>query len=201
MVLILSQTTRGVPLDHVAVDLTEANGRTQPEIGLLPIVHGSAYPVEAVAECNVIAHGDVEVVNFIAYRTLERRERLFPTFPVCICSPVLQRGHDVERHEFPRVDGHNPIDVPRPKRLDPTLYYPFDFGFIVFLVFFDCHSFLLSRACYEPQVLVVISPRITNDQETCRFLAEKKSRDAWGTHWSVTQDSTIRIMSIWTEKA
>src|SRR3989442_14895748 len=61
-----------------AVDLTEASGPTQPEIGLQPIVHGSAYPVEAVAECNVIAHSDVEVMNFIAYRPLERREHLFP---------------------------------------------------------------------------------------------------------------------------
>jgi hypothetical protein len=51
----------------LAVDLTEASGPTQPEIGLLSIVHGSAYPVEAVGECNVIAHSDVEVVNFISF--------------------------------------------------------------------------------------------------------------------------------------
>ncbi len=60
----------------LAVDLPEASGPTQPEIGLLPSVHGSAYPVEAVGECHVIAHRDGEVVNFIADRTLERRECL-----------------------------------------------------------------------------------------------------------------------------
>src|SRR5437773_11593937 len=73
----------------LAVDLTEASGPTQPEIGLLPSVHGSPYPVEAVGECNIIAYRDGQVVNFIAYRTLEQRERLFPNFPECICSYVL----------------------------------------------------------------------------------------------------------------
>src|SRR5947207_8061481 len=140
----------------LAVDLTEASGPTQPEIGLLPIVHGSAYPVEAVGECNVIAHSDGQVVNFIAYRTLERREYLFPGFPECICSHVSQRGHNVERHDLLRVDRHDAFDVLVTNRLDPTLYYPFDFGFIVFLVFFDCHSFLLTLACYESHILVVI---------------------------------------------
>src|SRR5579864_6224193 len=53
----------------LAVDLTEASGPTQPESGLLPIVQGPAYPVEAVGECYVIAHSDGQVVNFIAYRT------------------------------------------------------------------------------------------------------------------------------------
>src|SRR5258708_1248656 len=76
--------------------------------------------------------------------------------PVYICSHVLQRGHEVERHQFGRVDGHHPIDVPRAKRLDVTLYCPFDFGFIVFLVFFDGHSFLLPLACCESQVIAVI---------------------------------------------
>src|SRR5947209_2039948 len=140
----------------LATDLTEASGPTQPEIGLLPSVHGSAYPVEAVGECNVIAHRDVEVVNFIAYRTLERREDLFPGFPEGTCSHVSQRGHDVERHDLLRVERHDAFDVLVTNRLDPTLYYPFDFGFIVFLVFFDCHSFLLPLACYESQILVVI---------------------------------------------
>src|SRR5260370_41224535 len=54
----------------LAVDLTEASGPTQPEIGLLPSVQGSAYPIEAVGECNVIAHRDGEVVNFIVNRAL-----------------------------------------------------------------------------------------------------------------------------------
>ena len=54
----------------LAVDLTEASGPPQPEIGPLPIVPGSAYPVETVGECNVIAHSDVEVVNFIVNRAL-----------------------------------------------------------------------------------------------------------------------------------
>src|SRR6266704_4749462 len=127
----------------LAVDLTEASGPTQPEIGLLPSVHGSAYPVEAVGEGNVIAHRDGQVVNFIAYRTLERREYLFPGFPECICSHVSQRGHDVERHDLRRVERHDASDVLVTNRLDPTLYYPFDCGFIVFLVFFDCHCSLL----------------------------------------------------------
>ena len=72
----------------LAVDLPEASGPTQPEIGLLPSVHGSAYPVEAVGECHVIAHSDVEVVNFIVDRALVDYEYLFPTFPECICSQV-----------------------------------------------------------------------------------------------------------------
>ena len=54
----------------LAIDLTQASGPTQPEISLLPIVQGTAYPVEAVSECNVIAHSDVEVVNFIVNRAL-----------------------------------------------------------------------------------------------------------------------------------
>src|SRR6266567_7200738 len=140
----------------LAVDLTEASGPTQPEIGLLPIVHGSAYPVEAVGEGHVIAHRDGQVVNFIADRTLERREYLFPGFPEGLCSHVAQRGHDVKRHDLLRVERHDAFDVLVTKRLDPTLYYPLDFGFIVFLVFFDCHSFLLPLACSESRILVVI---------------------------------------------
>src|SRR5258708_23299386 len=126
-----------------AVDLAEASGPTQPVTDLLPIVHGCAQPVEAVGECHVIAHRDGQVSNFIVDRTRERRERLFPMFPVCIRSHVLQRGHDVERHEFGRVHGHNPIEVLRTNRLPPALYDPCRFGLIVFLVFFDCHHFLL----------------------------------------------------------
>src|SRR6266446_6876304 len=64
--------------------------------------------------------------------------------PVDICSHVLQRGHEVERHQFGCVDGHHPIDVPGAQRLDVTLYCPFDGGFIVVLVFFDGHRFLLT---------------------------------------------------------
>src|SRR6266487_1921060 len=94
-----------------AVDLTEASGPTQPEIGLLPSVHGSAYPVEAVSEGHVIAHRDGQVVNFIADRTLERREYLFPTFPECIRPHVAQRGHDVKRHDLLRVERHDALDV------------------------------------------------------------------------------------------
>src|SRR5574337_2145315 len=128
-----------------AVDLSEASGPTQPESDLLPSVQGSAYPVEAVAECHVIAHRDGQVVNFIVDRTLERREHRFPNFPECICSYVAQRGHDVERHDLPRIEGHDPIDVPRANRRDPPLYGSFDFGFLVFLDFFDCHGFLPCR--------------------------------------------------------
>src|SRR6266566_3288720 len=91
----------------LAVDLTEAGGPTQPEIGLLPIVHGSAYPVEAVGEGNVIAHSDVEVVNFIVNRALVDGEDLFPNVPECICSHVAQRGHDVERHDLLRIERHD----------------------------------------------------------------------------------------------
>src|SRR5436190_23252427 len=102
----------------LAVDLPEASGPTQPEIGLQLIVHGSAYPVEAVGECNVIAHSNVEVVNFIAYRTLERREYFFPNVSECICSHVAQRGHDVERHDLRRVERHDAFDVLVMKRSD-----------------------------------------------------------------------------------
>src|SRR6266571_9357208 len=104
-----------------AVDLTEAGGPTQPEIGLLPSVQGSAYPVEAVAECNVIAHRDGEVVHFIVDRTLERREHLFPNFPEGICSYVAQRGHDVERHDLLRVERHDAFDVLGTHRSDPIV--------------------------------------------------------------------------------
>jgi len=75
-----------------AVDRAPARGPTQPEIGLQPIVHGSAYAAEAVGECHVIAHRDGEVVHFIAYGTLERREDFFPHVSECICSHVSQRG-------------------------------------------------------------------------------------------------------------
>src|SRR5258708_7927685 len=60
----------------LAVDLTQASGPTQPEIGLLPSVQGSAYPVEAVGEGNVIAHRDGQVVNFIVNRALVDCQRL-----------------------------------------------------------------------------------------------------------------------------
>jgi len=71
-----------------AVDRAPARGPTQPEIGLQLIVHGPAYVVEAVGECNVIAHSNGEVVHFIADRTLERREDFFPNVSECICSHV-----------------------------------------------------------------------------------------------------------------
>ena len=71
-----------------ALDLPEARGPTQPEIGLQPSVHGSAYAVEAVGECHVIAHSNAEVVHFIIDRTLERREDFFPNVSECICSHV-----------------------------------------------------------------------------------------------------------------
>ena len=64
----------------LAVDLTEASGPTQPEIGLLPSVHGSAYPVEAVGECHVIAHRDGQVVNFIVNRALVDEKTSSQTF-------------------------------------------------------------------------------------------------------------------------
>src|SRR5438270_1486382 len=102
----------------LAVDRAPASGPTQPESGLLPIVHGSAYPVEAVGECNVIAHSDVEVVNFIVNRDLVDEEDLFPNFPECICSYVSQRGHDVERHDLLRVERHDAFDVLVTKRSD-----------------------------------------------------------------------------------
>src|SRR6516164_7080517 len=95
----------------LAVDLPEASCPTQPEISLLPCVHGSAYPVEAVGECNVIAHRDGEVVNFIVNRTPVDEEYLFPKFPECICSQVAQRWHDVERHNILRVHRHDAFDV------------------------------------------------------------------------------------------
>src|SRR6266700_4509783 len=104
-----------------AVDLTEASGPTQPEIGLLPSVHGSAYPVEAVGEGNVIAHRDVEVVNFIVNRALVDGEDLFPNVPECICSHVSQRGHDVERHDLLRIERHDAFDVLVTKRSDPIV--------------------------------------------------------------------------------
>ena len=72
----------------LAVDLPPARGPTQPVTDLLPSVQGCATPVEAVGEGHVIAHRDVQVSNFIAERTLDRREPLFPMFPVCICSHV-----------------------------------------------------------------------------------------------------------------
>src|SRR5262249_11365210 len=115
----------------LAVDLAEASGPTQPEIGLLPSVHRSAYPVEAVAECNVIAHRDGEVMNFIAYRTLERREHLFPNFPEGICSSVSQRGHEVERHDLLRGERHDAFDVLVMKRSDAIVYESLDCCLIV----------------------------------------------------------------------
>ena len=144
----------------LASDLAPARGPTHPDTDLLPSGQGCARPVEAVGEGHILAHRNGQVGNFIADRTRERRERLFPTFPHCICSHVLERGHDVERHDLRRVHGHYPIEVLRAKRLDKPLYQPFDFNFIVFLALFACHSFLLTLACYEPHVLVVIRPPI-----------------------------------------
>ena len=104
-----------------AVDLPPASGPTQPQIGPLPIVHGSAYPVEAEGKGHVIAHRDGGVVQFIADRTLERREDRFLGFPECICSHVSQRGYDVKRHDLLRVNRHDAFDVLVTNRLDPTL--------------------------------------------------------------------------------
>ena len=58
----------------LAVDRAPASGPTQPEIGLLPIVHGPADPVEAVAEGHVMAYRDGQVVHFIVNRTLVDEE-------------------------------------------------------------------------------------------------------------------------------
>jgi len=72
---------------------------------------GNDYPVKAVSEGHVIARRDGQVSNFIADRTLERREYLFPNFPECICSHVAQRGHDVKRHDLRRVERYDAFDV------------------------------------------------------------------------------------------
>src|SRR5260221_11463531 len=130
-----------------AVDLTEASGPTQPEIGLLPSVQGSAYPVEAVGEGNVIAHRDGEVVNFIVNRALVDGEDLFPNVPECICSQVAQRGHDVERHDLLRIERHDACDVLGTNRSDPIVNEYLDCYIIVFLVCYDCTRILRSTAC------------------------------------------------------
>src|SRR6266566_5962712 len=105
----------------LAVDLSEASGPPQPEISLLPSVQGSADPVEAVAEGYILAHRDAEVSNVIADRTLERREDRFPGFPEGFCSHILQRGHNVERHDPRCVESHDAVDVLVTNRLDPAL--------------------------------------------------------------------------------
>ena len=64
----------------LASDLAPASGPTSPETELLPSGHGCATPVEAVGEGHVIAHRDRQVSNFKVDRTLDRRERLFPSF-------------------------------------------------------------------------------------------------------------------------
>ena len=70
------------------VDFPEARNPTQPEIGLQSIVHGSAYVVETVGKCHIIAHSHAEVVYFIADRTLERREDFFTHGSERICAYV-----------------------------------------------------------------------------------------------------------------
>jgi hypothetical protein len=65
---------RGILMrDHpLPVNLAEVNGRTPPNIGLLPVCPGSADPVKTVAESHVIARSDAQVANVVANRTLER---------------------------------------------------------------------------------------------------------------------------------
>jgi hypothetical protein len=82
--------------EPVAVNLPKARRRPNPEIGPVPILQGAAYPIEAVSKCDIITHGDGEVANLVTERMLVHRKGVYPVFPFCFCSHVLQRRYDVE---------------------------------------------------------------------------------------------------------
>ena len=82
--------------EPVAVNLPKARRRPKPEIGPVPILQCAAYPIEAVPKCDIITHGDGEVANLVTERMLVHRKGVYPVFPFCFCSHVLQRRYDVE---------------------------------------------------------------------------------------------------------
>ena len=82
--------------EPVAVNLPKARRRPKPEIGPVPVLQGAAYPIEAVPKCDIITHGDGEVANLVTERMLVHRKGVYPVFPFCFCSHVLQRRYDVE---------------------------------------------------------------------------------------------------------
>src|SRR5262249_56307837 len=86
--------------ERVAADLPKAERRANPETAPVPVLQRAAEPIEAVAERQVIAHDDREIANLITERTLEYCEGLYPVFPFCLCSHVLQRRGDVGLHHF-----------------------------------------------------------------------------------------------------
>src|SRR6266700_1353106 len=63
-----------------AVDLTEASGPTQPEIGLLTSVHCSTYPVESVSEYNFFFHRYGQHLDLISFPTRRSSQ--------CSCTPT-----------------------------------------------------------------------------------------------------------------
>src|SRR5215212_1433256 len=82
--------------EPAAVNLPKARRRPKPEIGPVPILQGAAYTIEAARKCDIITHGDGEVTNFVSERMLVHRKGIYPVFPFCFCSHVLQRQYDVE---------------------------------------------------------------------------------------------------------
>jgi len=82
--------------EPVAVNLPKARRRPKPEVGSVPILQCAAYPIAAVSKCDVITHGDSEVANHVTERMLVNRKGVYPVFPFCFCSNVLQRRHDYE---------------------------------------------------------------------------------------------------------
>jgi hypothetical protein len=82
--------------EPVAINLPKACRRPKPEIGPFPVLQGATYPIEAVPKCDIITHGDGEVANLVTERMLVHRKGVYPVFPFCFCSYVLQRRYDVE---------------------------------------------------------------------------------------------------------
>jgi hypothetical protein len=71
---------RDLPL---AADLSKPKRMTKPKIRLLSVGLCSAHPIKAVAEGNIAADGDIQIVNFVADRALPSSEPRLQTFRIC----------------------------------------------------------------------------------------------------------------------
>ncbi len=97
--------------EPVAVDLPKARRRPKPEIGPVPVLQRAAYPIEAVAKCDIITHSDSEVMNLVTERMLVHRKGVCPVFPFRFCSHVLQRRYDVEWYDIWSVNWHDTLEI------------------------------------------------------------------------------------------
>src|SRR5262245_32420059 len=105
----------------LTIDLATANRGAHPDIGFFVIGPCSSNSIKAMAEGYGITRSDVQVTNLVADRTSERREPHFPIFSILICSPIVERGREVEDHDVRCVLGHDSVDVLGADGLHPII--------------------------------------------------------------------------------